>query len=199
LELIADKIQLKEVPHFQDIQSIIANSQIQKTPISALSKNAQSNDPSIESSIVKAPAAIASPVNKPTPTKVIQVNAFNNANGEVPIDWAIEKFEPGNVSSKLFKNYPRIQKEILTQSQLDQLTNPADIQMLAILLLTGNGLDFSRLIQFTEEQTYKLNKTITVDAVYAEMGSMLRVIDIPSLEYGNLTLLYARLNQMMKK
>jgi hypothetical protein len=199
LELIADKIQLKEVPHFQDIQSIIANSQIQKTPISALSKNAQSNDPSIESSIVKAPAAIASPVNKPTPTKVIQVNAFNNANGEVPIDWAIEKFEPGNVSSKLFKNYPRIQKEILTQSQLDQLTNPADIQMLAILLLTGNGLDFSRLIQFTEEQTYKLNKTITVDAVYAEMGSMLRVIDIPSMEYGNLTLLYARLNQMMKK
>jgi hypothetical protein len=199
LELIADKIQLKELPHFQDIQSIIANSQIQKTPISDLSKNAQANDPSIGSTIVKAPAAIASPVNKPMPTKAIQVNVFNNANGEVPIDWAIQKFEPGNVSPKLFKNYPRTQKEILTQSQLEQLTNPADIQMLAIHILTGNGLDFSRLFQFTEEQNSKLNKTITIDAVDAQLGTMLRVIDIPSIEYRNLTMLYQRLNQIIKK
>ena len=68
--------------------------------------------------------------------------------------------------------------------------------MLSVLLLTGNGLDFSRLIQFTEEQTAKLNRTVTVDAVYAEMGSTLKVMDIPSVEYRNLTLLYEKLNAL---
>ena len=71
--------------------------------------------------------------------------------------------------------------------------------MLAIHILTANGLDFSRVIQFTEEQNSKLNRTITIDAVDAQLGTMLRVIDIPSIEYRNLTMLYQRLNQIIKK
>jgi hypothetical protein len=68
--------------------------------------------------------------------------------------------------------------------------------MLAIYLMTGNGLDFGKLFQFTDDQIIKLNKTITVDAVYAQQESVLKVIDIPPLEYKNLSLLYERLMQL---
>ena len=172
LELIADQVQLKVVPHYQDYQLKIRNSQ---TEISLAPEN----------------AAI-------TPS-LPHVNEFNNSQGEMPILWAIEQFQPLDVSPKLFKTFPKTQKELLATSQIEQLTRSADIQMLAIHILTGNGLDFSRLIQFTDEQAIKLNRTITIDAVDAQLGTMLRVIDIPTIEYKNLTLLYQRLNQIIKK
>ena len=172
LELIADQVQLKVVPHYQDYQLKIRNTQ---TVISLAPEN----------------AAI-------TPS-LPHVNEFNNSQGEMPILWAIEQFQPLDVSPKLFKTFPKTQKELLTSGQIEQLTKSADIQMLAIHILTGNGLDFSRLFQFTDEQAIKLNRTITIDAVEAQLGTMLRVIDIPTIEYKNLTLLYQRLNQIMKK
>jgi hypothetical protein len=124
------------------------------------------------------------------------VNPFQQKQGEIPISWAIENFQPTEVSSQLFKSFPKTQKEILTATQLQQITNPNDIQMLAIYLMTGNGLDFGKLFQFTDDQIIKLNKTITVDAVYAQQESVLKVIDIPPLEYKNLSLLYERLMQL---
>ena len=172
LELIADQVQLKVVPHYQDYQLKIRNTQ---TEISLAPEN----------------AAI-------TPS-LPHVNEFNNSQGEMPILWAIEQFQPLDVSPKLFKTFPKTQKELLTSGQIEQLTKSADIQMLAIHILTGNGLDFSRLFQFTDEQAIKLNRTITIDAVEAQLGTMLRVIDIPTIEYKNLTMLYQRLNQIMKK
>jgi hypothetical protein len=172
LELIADQVQLKVVPHYQDYQLKIRNYQ---TEISLAPEN----------------AAI-------TPS-LPHLNEFNNSQGEMPILWAIEQFQPLDVSPKLFKTFPKTQKELLTSGQIEQLTKSADIQMLAIHILTGNGLDFSRLFQFTDEQAIKLNRTITIDAVEAQLGTMLRVIDIPTIEYKNLTLLYQRLNQIMKK
>jgi len=172
LELIADQVQLKVVPHYQDYQLKIRNYQ---TEISLAPEN----------------AAI-------TPS-LPHLNEFNNSQGEMPILWAIEQFQPLDVSLKLFKTFPKTQKELLTSGQIEQLTKSADIQMLAIHILTGNGLDFSRLFQFTDEQAIKLNRTITIDAVEAQLGTMLRVIDIPTIEYKNLTLLYQRLNQIMKK
>ncbi len=172
LELIADQVQLKVVPHYQDYQLKIRNYQ---TEISLAPEN----------------AAI-------TPS-LPHLNEFNNSQGEMPILWAIEQFQPLDVSPKLFKTFPKTQKELLTSGQIEQLTKSADIQMLAIHILTGNGLDFSRLFQFTDEQAIKLNRTITIDAVDAQLGTMLRVIDIPTIEYKNLTLLYQRLNQIMKK
>jgi len=172
LELIADQVQLKVVPHYQDYQLKIRNTQ---TVISLAPEN----------------AAI-------TPS-LPHVNEFNNSQGEMPILWAIEQFQPLDVSPKLFKTFPKTQKELLTSGQIEQLTKSADIQMLAIHILTGNGLDFSRLFQFTDEQAIKLNRTITIDAVEAQLGTMLRVIDIPTIEYKNLTMLYQRLNQIMKK
>jgi hypothetical protein len=172
LELIADQVQLKVVPHYQDYQLKIRNTQ---TVISLAPEN----------------AAI-------TPS-LPHVNEFNNSQGEMPILWAIEQFQPLDVSLKLFKTFPKTQKELLTSGQIEQLTKSSDIQMLAIHILTGNGLDFSRLFQFTDEQAIKLNRTITIDAVEAQLGTMLRVIDIPTIEYKNLTLLYQRLNQIMKK
>ena len=172
LELIADQVQLKVVPHYQDYQLKIRNSQ---TEISLAPEN----------------AAI-------TPS-LPPVNEFNNSQGEMPILWAIEQFQPLDVSPKLFKTFPKTQKELLTSGQIEQLTKSSDIQMLAIHILTGNGLDFSRLFQFTDEQAIKLNRTITIDAVDAQFGTMLRVIDIPTIEYKNLTLLYQRLNQIIKK
>jgi hypothetical protein len=172
LELIADQVQLKVVPHYQDYQLKIRNTQ---TVISLAPEN----------------AAI-------TPS-LPHVNEFNNSQGEMPILWAIEQFQPLDVSLKLFKTFPKTQKELLTSGQIEQLTKSADIQMLAIHILTGNGLDFSRLFQFTDEQAIKLNRTITIDAVEAQLGTMLRVIDIPTIEYKNLTMLYQRLNQIMKK
>lgn len=171
LELIADQVQLKVVPHYQDYQLKIRNSQ---TEISLAPEN----------------AAI-------TPS-LPPVNEFNNSQAEMPILWAIEQFQPLDVSPKLFKTFPKTQKELLTSGQIEQLTKSADIQMLAIHILTGNGLDFSRLFQFTDEQAIKLNRTITIDAVEAQLGTMLRVIDIPTIEYKNLTMLYQRLNQIMK-
>ena len=171
LELIADQVQLKVVPHYQDYQLKIRNYQ---TEISLAPEN----------------AAI-------TPS-LPHVNEFNNSQGEMPILWAIEQFQPLDASPKLFKTFPKTQKELLTTSQIEQLTRSADIQMLAIHILTGNGLDFSRLFQFTDEQAIKLNRTITIDAVEAQLGTMLRVIDIPTIEYKNLTMLYQRLNQIMK-
>jgi hypothetical protein len=171
LELIADQVQLKVVPHYQDYQLKIRNSQ---TEISLAPEN----------------AAI-------TPS-LTHVNEFNNSQGEMPILWAIEQFQPLDVSPKLFKTFPKTQKELLTSGQIEQLTKSSDIQMLAIHILTGNGLDFSRLFQFTDEQAIKLNRTITIDAVEAQLGTMLRVIDIPTIEYKNLTMLYQRLNQIMK-
>jgi hypothetical protein len=172
LELIADQVQLKVVPHYQDYQLKIRNYQ---TVISLAPEN----------------AAI-------TPS-LPHVNEFNNSQGEMPILWAIEQFQPLDVSPKLFKTFPKTQKELLTSGQIEQLTKSSDIQMLAIHILTGNGLDFSRLFQFTDEQAIKLNRTITIDAVEAQLGTMLRVIDIPTIEYKNLTMLYQRLNQIMKK
>jgi hypothetical protein len=172
LELIADQVQLKVVPHYQDYQLKIRNYQ---TEISLAPEN----------------AAI-------TPS-LPHLNEFNNSQGEMPILWAIEQFQPLDVSPKLFKTFPKTQKELLTSGQIEQLTKSADIQMLAIHILTGNGLDFSRLFQFTDEQAIKLNRTITIDAVDAQLGRMLRVIDIPTIEYKNLTMLYQRLNQIMKK
>ena len=172
LELIADQVQLKVVPHYQDYQLKIRNYQ---TEISLAPEN----------------AAI-------TPS-LPHLNEFNNLQGEMPILWAIEQFQPLDVSLKLFKTFPKTQKELLTSGQIEQLTKSADIQMLAIHILTGNGLDFSRLFQFTDEQAIKLNRTITIDAVDAQLGTMLRVIDIPTIEYKNLTMLYQRLNQIMKK
>jgi len=172
LELIADQVQLKVVPHYQDYQLKIRNYQ---TEISLAPEN----------------AAI-------TPS-LPHLNEFNNSQGEMPILWAIEQFQPLDVSPKLFKTFPKTQKELLTSGQIEQLTKSADIQMLAIHILTGNGLDFSRLFQFTDEQAIKLNRTITIDAVDAQLGTMLRVIDIPTIEYKNLTMLYQRLNQIMKK
>jgi hypothetical protein len=172
LELIADQVQLKVVPHYQDYQLKIRNTQ---TVISLAPEN----------------AAI-------TPS-LPHVNEFNNSQGEMPILWAIEQFQPLDVSPKLFKTFPKTQKELLTSGQIEQLTKSSDIQMLAIHILTGNGLDFSRLFQFTDEQAIKLNRTITIDAVEAQLGTMLRVIDIPTIEYKNLTMLYQRLNQIMKK
>jgi hypothetical protein len=172
LELIADQVQLKVVPHYQDNQLKIRNYQ---TVISLAPEN----------------AAI-------TPS-LPHVNEFNNSQGEMPILWAIEQFQPLDVSPKLFKTFPKTQKELLTSGQIEQLTKSSDIQMLAIHILTGNGLDFSRLFQFTDEQAIKLNRTITIDAVEAQLGTMLRVIDIPTIEYKNLTMLYQRLNQIMKK
>lgn len=172
LELIADQVQLKVVPHYQDYQLKIRNTQ---TVISLAPEN----------------AAI-------TPS-LPHLNEFNNSQGEMPILWAIEQFQPLDVSPKLFKTFPKTQKELLTSGQIEQLTKSADIQMLAIHILTGNGLDFSRLFQFTDEQAIKLNRTITIDAVEAQLGTMLRVIDIPTIEYKNLTMLYQRLNQIMKK
>ncbi|MEY3593845.1 MAG: hypothetical protein RL041_817 [Bacteroidota bacterium] len=172
LELIADQVQLKVVPHYQDYQLKIRNYQ---TEISLAPEN----------------AAI-------TPS-LPHLNEFNNSQGEMPILWAIEQFQPLDVSLKLFKTFPKTQKELLTSGQIEQLTKSADIQMLAIHILTGNGLDFSRLFQFTDEQAIKLNRTITIDAVDAQLGRMLRVIDIPTIEYKNLTMLYQRLNQIMKK
>lgn len=172
LELIADQVQLKVVPHYQDYQLKIRNYQ---TEISLAPEN----------------AAI-------TPS-LPHLNEFNNSQGEMPILWAIEQFQPLDVSLKLFKTFPKTQKELLTSGQIEQLTKSADIQMLAIHILTGNGLDFSRLFQFTDEQAIKLNRTITIDAVEAQLGTMLRVIDIPTIEYKNLTMLYQRLNQIMKK
>ena len=171
LELIADQVQLKVVPHYQDYQLKIRNTQ---TVISLAPEN----------------AAI-------TPS-LPHVNEFNNSQGEMPILWAIEQFQPLDVSPKLFKTFPKTQKELLTSGQIEQLTKSSDIQMLAIHILTGNGLDFSRLFQFTDEQAIKLNRTITIDAVEAQLGTMLRVIDIPTIEYKNLTMLYQRLNQIMK-
>jgi hypothetical protein len=171
LELIADQVQLKVVPHYQDYQLKIRNTQ---TVISLAPEN----------------AAI-------TPS-LPHLNEFNNSQGEMPILWAIEQFQPLDVSPKLFKTFPKTQKELLTSGQIEQLTKSADIQMLAIHILTGNGLDFSRLFQFTDEQAIKLNRTITIDAVEAQLGTMLRVIDIPTIEYKNLTMLYQRLNQIMK-
>jgi len=171
LELIADQVQLKVVPHYQDYQLKIRNYQ---TEISLAPEN----------------AAI-------TPS-LPHLNEFNNSQGEMPILWAIEQFQPLDVSLKLFKTFPKTQKELLTSGQIEQLTKSADIQMLAIHILTGNGLDFSRLFQFTDEQAIKLNRTITIDAVEAQLGTMLRVIDIPTIEYKNLTMLYQRLNQIMK-
>ena len=171
LELIADQVQLKVVPHYQDYQLKIRNYQ---TVISLAPEN----------------AAI-------TPS-LPHVNEFNNSQGEMPILWAIEQFQPLDVSPKLFKTFPKTQKELLTSGQIEQLTKSSDIQMLAIHILTGNGLDFSRLFQFTDEQAIKLNRTITIDAVEAQLGTMLRVIDIPTIEYKNLTMLYQRLNQIMK-
>ena len=171
LELIADQVQLKVVPHYQDNQLKIRNTQ---TVISLAPEN----------------AAI-------TPS-LPHVNEFNNSQGEMPILWAIEQFQPLDVSPKLFKTFPKTQKELLTSGQIEQLTKSSDIQMLAIHILTGNGLDFSRLFQFTDEQAIKLNRTITIDAVEAQLGTMLRVIDIPTIEYKNLTMLYQRLNQIMK-
>ena len=172
LELIADQVQLKVVPHYQDYQLKIRNYQ---TEISLAPEN----------------AAI-------TPS-LPHLNEFNNSQGEMPILWAIEQFQPLDVSPKLFKTFPKTQKELLTSGQIEQLTKSSDIQMLAIHILTGNGLDFSRLFQFTDEQAIKLNRTITIDAVEAQLGTMLRVIDIPTIEYKNLTMLYQRLNQIMKK
>ena len=171
LELIADQVQLKVVPHYQDNQLKIRNTQ---TVISLAPEN----------------AAI-------TPS-LPHVNEFNNSQGEMPILWAIEQFQPLDVSPKLFKTFPKTQKELLTSGQIEQLTKSSDIQMLAIHILTGNGLDFSRLFQFTDEQAIKLNRTITIDAVDAQLETMLRVIDIPTIEYKNLTMLYQRLNQIMK-
>ena len=171
LELIADQVQLKVVPHYQDYQLKIRNSQ---TVISLAPEN----------------AAIT--------LSLPHVNEFNNSQGEMPILWAIEQFQPLDVSPKLFKTFPKTQKELLTSGQIEQLTKSSDIQMLAIHILTGNGLDFSRLFQFTDEQAIKLNRTITIDAVEAQLGTMLRVIDIPTIEYKNLTMLYQRLNQIMK-
>ena len=171
LELIADQVQLKVVPHYQDYQLKIRNYQ---TEISLAPEN----------------AAI-------TPS-LPHLNEFNNSQGEMPILWAIEQFQPLDVSPKLFKTFPKTQKELLTSGQIEQLTKSSDIQMLAIHILTGNGLDFSRLFQFTDEQAIKLNRTITIDAVEAQLGTMLRVIDIPTIEYKNLTMLYQRLNQIMK-
>ncbi len=172
LELIADQVQLKVVPHYQDYQLKIRNYQ---TEISLAPEN----------------AAI-------TPS-LPHLNEFNNSQGEMPILWTIEQFQPLDVSPKLFKTFPKTQKELLTSGQIEQLTKSSDIQMLAIHILTGNGLDFSRLFQFTDEQAIKLNRTITIDAVDAQLGTMLRVIDIPTIEYKNLTMLYQRLNQIMKK
>ena len=172
LELIADQVQLKVVPHYQDYQLKIRNYQ---TEISLAPEN----------------AAI-------TPS-LPHLNEFNNSQGEMPILWAIEQFQPLDVSPKLFKTFPKTQKELLTSGQIEQLAKSSDIQMLAIHILTGNGLDFSRLFQFTDEQAIKLNRTITIDAVEAQLGTMLRVIDIPTIEYKNLTMLYQRLNQIMKK
>jgi len=172
LELIADQVQLKVVPHYQDYQLKIRNYQ---TEISL------------------------APENAATTPSLPHLNEFNNSQGEMPILWAIEQFQPLDVSLKLFKTFPKTQKELLTSGQIEQLTKSADIQMLAIHILTGNGLDFSRLFQFTDEQAIKLNRTITIDAVDAQLGTMLRVIDIPTIEYKNLTMLYQRLNQIMKK
>ena len=171
LELIADQVQLKVVPHYQDYQLKIRNYQK-------------------EISLAPENAAI-------TPS-LPHVNEFNNSQGEMPILWAIEQFQPLDVSPKLFKTFPKTQKELLISGQIEQLTKSSDIQMLAIHILTGNGLDFSRLFQFTDEQAIKLNRTITIDAVEAQLGTMLRVIDIPTIEYKNLTMLYQRLNQIMK-
>ena len=202
LELIADKIQLKVVPHYLDIPKIILNAQnvppLNPTPSNngnAPKNNGQVIDPSIPSTAIPIGESTG-PGNASNTTPITNLNTIKNSNGEIPILWAIENFEPRRVSQNLFKTYPKIQKQILSKSQLEQLTQPSDIQMLSVLLLTGNGLDFSRLIQFTEEQTAKLNRTVTVDAVYAEMGSTLKVMDIPSVEYQNLTLLYERLNAL---
>ena len=205
LELIADKIQLRVIPHYLDIPSIIVNSQNAPRPLNpALSINGNANapknngqaiDPSIPSMAIPTGESTG-PGNASNTPPITNLNTFNNSNGEIPILWAIENFEPRRVSQNLFKTYPKIQKQILSKSQLEQLTKPSDIQMLSVLLLTGNGIDFSRLIQFTEEQTAKLNRTVTMDAVYAEMGSTLKVMDIPSVEYRNLTLLYEKLNAL---
>jgi len=202
IELIADKVQLKVVPHYLDIPTNIVNSQnvppLNPTPSNngnAPKNNGQVIDPSIPSTAIPIGESTG-PGNASNTTPITNLNTIKNSNGEIPILWAIENFEPRRVSQNLFKTYPKIQKQILSKSQLEQLTKPSDIQMLSVLLLTGNGLDFSRLIQFTEEQTAKLNRTVTVDAVYAEMGSTLKVMDIPSVEYQNLTLLYERLNAL---
>ena len=204
LELIADQVQLKVVPHYQDYQLKTRNSQTPIIQIPASSTNRQVNDPannvqvttsSIPNIAIPNGESVV-PENASITPSVTHENEFNNSRGEIPILWAIENFEPRRVSQNLFRTYPKIQKQILSKSQLEELTKPSDIQMLSLLLLTGNGLDFSQLFQFTEEQTAKLNKTITVDAVYAEMGSTLKVMDIPSVEYRNLTLLYERLNAL---
>lgn len=197
LELIADQVQLKVVPHYQDYQLKTRNSQTTTIQIPASSKLATLNDPSIAGIINRNENSLA-PENAAITPSLPPVNEFNNLQGEMPILWAIEQFQPLNVSPKLFKTFPKTQKELLTTSQIEQFTKPADIQMLAIHILTGNGLDFSRLIQFTDEQAIKLNRTITIDAVDAQLGTMLRVIDIPMIEYRNLTLLYKRLNALRK-
>jgi len=198
LELIADQVQLKVVPHYQDYQLKIRNSQAPTIQIPASSKLATLNDPSVAGIINRNENSLA-PENAAITPSLPPVNEFNNSQGEMPILWAIEQFQPLDASPKLFKTFPKTQKELLTTSQIEQLTRSADIQMLAIHILTGNGLDFSRLIQFTDEQAIKLNRTITIDAVDAQLGTMLRVIDIPTIEYKNLTLLYQRLNQIIKK
>lgn len=197
LELIADQVQLKVVPHYQDYQLKTRNSETTTIQIPVSSKLATANDPSIAGIINRNENSLAPENATITPTPP-PVNEFNNLQGEMPILWAIEQFQPLDVSPKLFKTFPKTQKELLTTSQIEQLTKPADIQMLAIHILTGNGLDFSRLIQFTDEQAIKLNRTITIDAVDAQLGTMLRVIDIPMIEYRNLTLLYGRLNALRK-
>ena len=197
LELIADQVQLKVVPHYQDYQLKARNSQTTTIQIPVSSKLATANDPSIAGIINRNENSLA-PENGAITPSLHPVNEFNNLQGEMPILWAIEQFQPLNVSPKLFKTFPKTQKELLTTSQIEQLTKPADIQMLAIHILTGNGLDFSRLIQFTDEQAIKLNRTITIDAVDAQLGTMLRVIDIPMIEYRNLTLLYGRLDALRK-
>ncbi len=197
LELIADQVQLKVVPHYQDYQLKTRNSETTTIQIPVSSKPATANDPSIAGIINRNENSLAPENAAITPTPP-PVNEFNNLQGEMPILWAIEQFQPLDVSPKLFKTFPKTQKELLTTSQIEQLTKPADIQMLAIHILTGNGLDFSRLIQFTDEQAIKLNRTITIDAVDAQLGTMLRVIDIPMIEYRNLTLLYGRLNALRK-
>jgi len=193
LERYADKIQTKSVPHYQDIQLAIYSPKMQSSPKADSSGVVTVRDPSIESITVGTPSTNATNAESP---KGSTVNPFQQKQGEIPISWAIENFQPTEVSSQLFKSFPKTQKEILTATQLQQITNPNDIQMLAIYLMTGNGLDFGKLFQFTDEQIIKLNKTITVDAVYAQQESVLKVIDIPPLEYKNLSLLYERLMQL---
>lgn len=106
------------------------------------------------------PATVKQVETLPQSSTVVKKASFEE-NKQISVKWIITGFNPSKVNAtKLINKLPELRNEILNSELAADLKNTDDVKFAAMYLLAQLGYDFTRVIDFTDEQDMELKAVL---------------------------------------